>query len=102
MAEEQREISIRILDLDTKRGSESQDKLQQYARQYGLKADIWSVGCMLEIARWGVLNKTPALAVDGQIICSGGPLSDGMLERCAAALAKMQKEKTFKYAGDKE
>ncbi len=84
-------ISIRILDLDGKRGSDSADALMRYAQREKLEADIWSVGCMLEIARWGLTNKTPALVVDGHIICSGGPLSDGMLERCAVSLAKMQR-----------
>ena len=84
-------VSIRVLDLDGKRGSEAADSLRRFARQHGLVADIWSVGCMLEIARWGLTNATPALAVDGHIVCSGGQLSEGMLERCVLALVKMRK-----------
>lgn len=83
-------FTIRVLDLDAKRGGEAADALRRFARQHGLQADIWSVGCMLEIARWGLTNHTPALAVDSHVVCSGGPLSESMLERCILGLIKMR------------
>ncbi len=82
--------SIRILDLDAARGSAAADRLRVLAREYGLDAEIWSVGCMMEIARWGFAGKSPALLVDGYAVCSGGPVSEGMLRRLVLGLLTLQ------------
>ncbi len=90
MNEKKDPISIRVLDPDPERGAVTADTLRRLAREQSLQAEIWSVGCFLEIARWGLTGQTPALLVDGHTICSGGPISDGMLQRLVQGLLKMQ------------
>ena len=83
-------LSIRVLDLDPQRGAAVADSLRRLAREHSLAAEIWSVGCMMEIARWGLAGKTPALLVDGHAVCAGGPISEGMLERLVHGILAMQ------------
>ena len=58
-------LIFRILDLDVPRQKKAEINLQGLARVHGINADIYLVHDFLELGRLGVVDKLPALELNG-------------------------------------
>ena len=86
-------ILMRILDMDGARLSETDGRLHKYLRQYRIPADVELVACHLEMSRQGLMNRTPALQVNGYTVSAGRELSDALLQDCCERLSRWLKQK---------
>ena len=88
------DIDICLFDLDGRRMARLETELRHGLRRHGLAARITRVGCGLEIARQGLTDATPALALNGFVAIRGREITPEDVERFCGRLLIWQKSGT--------
>jgi hypothetical protein len=74
------DVVIRILDTDALRLGRVERDLRRRLKSWGVTAQVFCIGCGLEIARQGFAEQCPALLMNQYIVSAGVPITQEILE----------------------